>query len=474
MENKTVTCSICGNRFSVSSSQDSAVCPYCKNRIPLAEQAINTAFYDAASGRTVGSACIPEGWIAHGEISTVMQSMGHPITARIQADSKDGSSILFANTGEQFHQIKSGMMEWHSEGRFDERTKTPMRAFIPASIYLDQLVPAFTNGMPFSLQDSFPLPRKDLENIPAEKQRYLEEAANLFQNASADGSSVAIQNAYIDGLASIYTYSMNEQPRLLIIGAEIKALEYSYVSAGASLINGAIDLFKTSKERKGTGENQTSSSKLQSWIDFGMNGGLMGASNRRQYEKNQNPDSTAEFGHAKTIGTLSSYIDWEVTGVYGLLAPAPLTELTYNFYNQFVRSFQIDPSIPAEMQARTQQITQQMQFEQQQQFQQYQQIHAAQSAMTDRINQSYWDRSRAQDANRRAYQNRMDSQDRSREKFSEAIRGVNTYTRPDGSEVEYSNSADRVFMKNGDTSTMRSAGYGEDVPFGWSELKKKD
>ena len=106
MENKTVTCSICGNRFSVSSSQDSAVCPYCKNRIPLAEQAINTAFYDAASGRTVGSACIPEGWIAHGEISTVMQSMGHPITARIQADSKDGSSILFANTGEQFHQIK--------------------------------------------------------------------------------------------------------------------------------------------------------------------------------------------------------------------------------------------------------------------------------------------------------------------------------------------------------------------------------
>ena len=49
-----------------------------------------------------------------------------------------------------------------------------------------------------------------------------------------------------------------------------------------------------------------------------------------------------------------------------------------------------------------------------------------------------------------------------------------SHTRPDGSETEYSNSADRVFMKNGDTSTMRSAKYTENVPNGWTELKKKD
>jgi hypothetical protein len=67
----------------------------------------------------------------------------------------------------------------------------------------------------------------------------------------------------------------------------------------------------------------------------------------------------------------------------------------------------------------------------------------------------------------------MASEDRTRQNFSEAIRGVNTYQRPDGSEVEYSVGADRVFMRNGDPQSMRSAKYGEDVPFGWTELKKE-
>lgn len=472
MNVKTIQCPACGNNFSADSHENIAVCPFCKNHIALSVPEAASSFYDAASGHPIGSACIPEGWIAHGEISTAMQSMGHPLTARIQADSPDGSSILFANTGEQFHQIKSGMMEWHNEGRFDERTKTPMRRFIPVSLYLDQLVPAFTNGAAFSRQDSFRLPRYDLDDIPAEKQKYLQQAADLFQNASADGSSVSIQNAYIDGAASIYCYSMNGQQRLLIIGAEIKALEYSYVTAGASLISGVLDLFGSASEGSSQ-ENRPSSGGFQSLIDFGMNGGLMGANSRRQYEQNKQPKNEAEFGHSKAVGASASYIDWEVTGVYGLLAPAPLSEQTYNAYCKFVRSFQIDPSVPAEMEARTRQISEEMRFLQQQQFQQYQQVHAAQSAMTDRINQSYWDRSRAQDANRKAYQNRAASQDRSREKFSEALRGVNSYERPDGSSTEYSNSADRVFMKNGDTSTMRSAKYGEDVPYGWTELKKK-
>lgn len=57
--------------------------------------------------------------------------------------------------------------------------------------------------------------------------------------------------------------------------------------------------------------------------------------------------------------------------------------------------------------------------------------------------------------------------------FSEAIRGVNVYERHDGIEVEYLVSADRVFMKNSDNSTMRGASKGEAVPFCWTELNRK-
>lgn len=68
---------------------------------------------------------------------------------------------------------------------------------------------------------------------------------------------------------------------------------------------------------------------------------------------------------------------------------------------------------------------------------------------------------------------KMDAQDRMSEKWAEATKGETIYVRPDGSETTYSNSADRVFMKDGDSQTMRSASKGEDVPYGWTELKKK-
>ena len=56
----------------------------------------------------------------------------------------------------------------------------------------------------------------------------------------------------------------------------------------------------------------------------------------------------------------------------------------------------------------------------------------------------------------------------------EAIMGVNTYQRPDGSTVEFSTMADRVFEKNNDPSlTVGFEGSGPDtVPYGWTELTK--
>lgn len=65
---------------------------------------------------------------------------------------------------------------------------------------------------------------------------------------------------------------------------------------------------------------------------------------------------------------------------------------------------------------------------------------------------------------------KMDAQDRMSEKWAEATRGENIYVRPDGSETTYSNSADRVFMKDGDPQTMRSAskGRGMSLTDGWN------
>ena len=57
----------------------------------------------------------------------------------------------------------------------------------------------------------------------------------------------------------------------------------------------------------------------------------------------------------------------------------------------------------------------------------------------------------------------------------ESIMGVETYERNDGSTVEYSNYADRVFENNLDsTQHFGTHHYFDDyVPEGWHEMKKK-
>ncbi|MBQ6125475.1 MAG: hypothetical protein IJI77_00405 [Erysipelotrichaceae bacterium] len=67
------------------------------------------------------------------------------------------------------------------------------------------------------------------------------------------------------------------------------------------------------------------------------------------------------------------------------------------------------------------------------------------------------------------------SDDRIQRWRHESMMGVDTYERNDGTTVEYSNYADRVFENNLDsTSHFGTHHYYDDyVPEGWHELKKK-
>ena len=54
----------------------------------------------------------------------------------------------------------------------------------------------------------------------------------------------------------------------------------------------------------------------------------------------------------------------------------------------------------------------------------------------------------------------------------EAIMGVNTYTRTDGTTVEADVRFDRVFQRDHDPTQLIGAPNTADVPFGWTELEK--
>ena len=68
------------------------------------------------------------------------------------------------------------------------------------------------------------------------------------------------------------------------------------------------------------------------------------------------------------------------------------------------------------------------------------------------------------------------SDDRIQRWRHESMMGVDTYTRDDGTEVEYDNAADRVFESNLDsTQHFGTRHYYDDfVPDGWHEIHKKD
>ncbi|NLM15487.1 MAG: hypothetical protein GX218_06470 [Clostridiaceae bacterium] len=116
--------------------------------------------------------------------------------------------------------------------------------------------------------------------------------------------------------------------------------------------------------------------------------------------------------------------------------------------------------------------TQQRLDEMNRQFQTWQQIHATQQAAFDSYNRAWWNRTNASDAARRsAYQSRMAAESRMSDSYSEAVRGVNTYMRPDGTEVEVSVAYDRAYTNySGDTLGSRSAFE----PGGdWTEMNRK-
>ena len=479
---KIYRCPSCNANLKITEDDSFAVCPYCGTRISIERsepeqngpnQMNNQLFVEDGTGTPLLTAITPDGWVKGAHIDNHFQSLGHPFTVWANAVSPKRDSQLLFNSGEQFHQIKSGQMEWHQEGVMDQRSRTPMRKFIDPAQYLDQIAPSLTQGQPFQVMQTGRLPRAYLDNIPLAVRNYVNEANQAFLSQSTGDSSVLIQNAIVDGTIRLYSYNLQGEQRILVLGAEIRALEYSITNASNKALADAVTLLFDRKKSANNGK-----SLLNQFLDYGKNGGAYGAAQR---EIDQSADIIASpngnlrpFGQGQCAGALASYIDWEVCGVYAMMVPAPLTKEMGAAYDVFVHSIELDPYVKARMLNKTTEIGNQMKAQVQQDFTNWQRTHAAQTAAFDQYQQAYRTRSSVSDSIRSSYQNRSDAQDRARQKFSEATRGVNSYVRPDGSTTEFSSSADRVFMKNSDPSTMRSAGWSDDVPYGWSELKKKD
>lgn len=441
MNLKVCNCPACGYGLNIQGNEQYVTCPSCGSRIRIEQERGQTgdgrSLFKDNSGQVIAVAKVPKECISRGEIITTSQSIAKQIMAKAEAIHPHRKMRLFANSGESFRQVKKGIMQYHVEGQIDPNTRSPMRTFKGPKIFVDEMAIAFTQNKPLKEIGTYPLMRECMQNVQETRGQLYNEALSEMGAVQVQGASVNIHNVFVGGLTRAYSYTQDGEERILILGAELRGLEYSL--------------------------------NFQGGMFFGGFGSLFG--NRMNNQQQQQGFGAYPFGQAPA-GGVASYVDWESCGVYGMVASGPFEQEYLDIFNEFVNTFELNPMFEQRCKELSKRTTDSMMQQQQRNFEAQQRANRTLQEAYDMQNQAWWDRTNAQDNARRMRQAQMNTSEHHAD-YSEAIRGVNVYERPDGSEVEYSVSADRVFMKNGDDLTMRGASIGEDVPFGWTELKRR-
>lgn len=440
MNLKVCNCPACGYGLNIQGNEEYVTCPSCGSRIRIEQERGQTgdgrSFFKDNSGQVIAVAKVPKEFVTMGEIIATSQSIAKQIMAKVEALHRHKKIKLFANSGESFRQVKKGIMQYHVEGQIDPQTRAPMRTFKGPRAFVDEMAIAFNQNQPLKDLGTYPLMRECLKNVEATRRQFYNEALAEMGAVQAQGVNIDIHNVFVGGLTRAYSFTQGGEERILILGVELRGLEYSLNAPG---------------------------------MFFGGIGALFGGMMNNQQQ--QQSFGAYPFGQAPS-GGIASYVDWDSCGVYGMIAEGPFSQEYLDIFNDFVNTFELNPAFEQRMKELSKRTTDAMMQQQQRNFAAQQQAHRTMQEAYDMQNQAWWDRTNAQDNARRMRQAQMNSSEHHAD-FSEAIRGVNVYERPDGSEVEYSVSADRVFMKNGDDLTMRGASVGEDVPFGWTELHRK-
>jgi len=173
------------------------------------------------------------------------------------------------------------------------------------------------------------------------------------------------------------------------------------------------------------------------------------------------------------FGGTSSYLFWDVPYVLTLKANADVFEENYENLIMFCSSMQASPILFQMITQERQSILGTMQQNQENEFQQHQKIMREQQASFDAYNQAWFDKSnQMHNASKSAAAARESSGD-SFSDYSEATRGVDTYIRPDGTEVEYSVVNEAAFANVNDSHDTFATENRDFASCDWVEMKKK-
>lgn len=461
MENRMGKCPACGNQTPIPDDRDDFFCLCCgkslhikraktadrsaQSTVPALQQFSLT---DAGSGLPLAQLTLPGIFRVQGSILPNASCSEYPIKMTCAAYGPMGTTMTFF-TGEGFvDSSRYPIMNGPYAQPVNQVNRIVYRRFMDGGAYADDymrkvMAGSGAQGLQYLGDKPLPIANFDSHQVLQHLQYQVERDMHR-----AGGPLPQILDWYIEPVCRIYQYMIGGRT---IQAALVLVLEAVKVQMSSAVMPVMPDIF----------------------------GGLFGrkkTTDHRGTMNEQGQNQPAGFGSMPN----NAVINWRSDGVFMLQAVPEAFDAAFNgFFRQFCSSFRVSQQFLQRTEQMKDKINQDIAIvtqanirQQQAQFAAWQQANATRQAAFDAANQAWWARSNATHAaNRAASMAGESAEDRMSRLRSEAIRGVNTYVREDGTETEVPVDYNRAYS-NATHDTLASNSSFE--PGGnWTEMHRK-
>jgi len=417
MEIEVFQCPQCGGSLEGVTETGFYCCPYCASKMKVTVFAPDpnlrpdgrTAVFDSSTGSELCYIKLARGWKATGSVVNEMQSANWPFTMRIRALSPDQTVCIDYCSGVSFKEIIASPFARHVEGGYDQTDMMPMRKLQSHIQYADDFM---SRTVPEGTKIDLVETRPFAKRPP--------EDFEARRNEMYKGTVNKIRCSTPPGMRS---------------------------SVDRVIYEGISRIYAFEENGKAMRQAVTA---LVSGVQIAFSAPVM------------------------LFGSTSNFLFWDVPYVLTLRASAGDFEQNYENLVMFCSTMQASPHMADLITQERNRIMGFLADRQQRDFQAHQDLMRQQQASFDAYNRAWHARSDSMHNSFRSTSAAGQSaEDRISDMVSEGIRGVNTYIRPDGTEVEYSVVNEAAFANTNDSRDTFATQSKAFESCNWVEMKKK-
>ena len=392
----------------------------------------------SSKGVKVAYATLPGDYQICAQITEQWQSDWVPFTAAVEADSPD-NKIRIMSFSRQMYEDYVNPLQRSLINQVPNLIKSQLRDYLDPVDYVTD----FAKGMIDS-----PITLLGTAKLPSYYGQHLQEVANAqyqyFMSHKIDiNCKIELTSQLVDAILCRYETSLRGQKAYMLVGMDLRGFEY-YDALGMNPLNAL--------------------------------GGLKNLFGKKQ-ENTQNNNTQAVFGHSKQAGKKVDVIQWGAERIYTCVYMADAEKEALQTYINFVSSFTPDQDLENRANQLIEQRYQQMYQQSVQMAGMATQMQMNANAFAQQTSRNISNQmSSISDGIMDSWNQKMASDSRISNNFSQAIRGVDTYTDSSGRAFEFTTQADHVYTNQyGDHIGVSGTEIDQDIlnDLNWTKAEKK-